>query len=105
MATDTLNGLESLLGGLNVSGLAPVAASTDVLHNPIDIYRSQLADTIIGLVHSDPQVALDAIQLSNEVDNGDLVITLPRLRLQKTADELEEIGNELTQQVSKRRQL
>ncbi|KAH7349262.1 arginyl-tRNA synthetase [Plectosphaerella cucumerina] len=100
MATDTLNGLESLLGGLNVSGLAPVAASTDVLHNPIDIYRSQLADTIIGLVHSDPQVALDAIQLSNEVDNGDLVITLPRLRLQKTADELEEIGNELTQQVS-----
>lgn len=100
MATDTLDGLESLLEGLEVSSLSPLAASTDVLHNPIDIYRSQLAETIVSIVQCEPQVALEAIQVSNEVDNGDLIITLPKLRLQKTPEELEEIGTEFSTQIS-----
>lgn len=83
-----------------MSKLSPLAASTDVLHNPIDIYRCQLAETIVSLVHSDPQIAFDAIQSSNEVGNGDLVITLPRLRLQDASNDFQGIGTELTQQVS-----
>ncbi|KAH6668649.1 arginyl-tRNA synthetase [Plectosphaerella plurivora] len=100
MATDTLDGLESLLRGLEVSSLSPMAASTDVLHNPIDIYRSQLAETIVNIVQCEPQVAFEAIQVPNEVDNGDLIITLPKLRLQKTPEELEAIGAELSTQIS-----
>lgn len=99
MATDTLSGLEDLLTRLEVSKLSPMAAGADVLHNPIDIYRCQLAETLVGLVHSEPKVAFDAIQTSNEVTNGDLVITLPRLKLQNNSGDFTDVGFGLIQQV------
>ncbi|KAH7008765.1 hypothetical protein EDB80DRAFT_893135 [Ilyonectria destructans] len=53
----------------------------DIVHNPQDIFRAYLADTLQKLVEVDRVVAYDAIQPSNMTGMGDLVIVSPRLRL------------------------
>jgi arginyl-tRNA synthetase len=80
MATLLPEGIQALLAGLGVESPIPTIAGTDVQHNPIDIYLSYLADTLVQLTECSPQVAYDSIQWPNDL--GDLVVVLPRLRLQ-----------------------
>lgn len=58
-----------------------------------------LADSLVNLLHCDAKVAFDAIQTSNEIVNGDLVVILPRLKLQNRSAHLKEQCFELIQQV------
>lgn len=99
MATDTLSGLEGLLRGLELSKPVTNAPGADMLHNPVDIYRAELADAVAGLVHCDFKVAFDAISTSNEIANGDLVLTLPKLKLKDRPPNMKALGFELIQQV------
>ncbi|KAF5565332.1 arginyl-tRNA synthetase [Fusarium phyllophilum] len=67
----------------------PEYPGADIVHNPQDIFRVYLADTIQKLVNCDRLVAYDAIQTSNITGMGDLVIVAPKLRLKDVkADEL-----------------
>ncbi|KAH7156416.1 hypothetical protein EDB81DRAFT_646578 [Dactylonectria macrodidyma] len=81
MATCTVNGLQDLLGKAGLDTPVPDFPGSDIVHNPQDIFRAYLADTLQKLVEVDKAVAYDAIQPSNMTGMGDLVIVSPRLRL------------------------
>ncbi|KAH8734715.1 hypothetical protein BGZ61DRAFT_528019 [Ilyonectria robusta] len=81
MATCTVNGLQDLLGKVGLDTPVPEFPGGDIVHNPQDIFRAYLADTLQKLVEVDRVVAYDAIQPSNMTGMGDLVIVSPRLRL------------------------
>lgn len=80
MATLLPEGIQALLAGQGVESPIPNIVGTDVQNNPIDIYLSYLADTLVQLTDCSPEVAYGSIQWPNEL--GDLVVVLPRLKLQ-----------------------
>ncbi|RTE79655.1 hypothetical protein BHE90_005830 [Fusarium euwallaceae] len=83
MATTTcsVSGLEDLLGKAGLHTPVPEFPGADIVHNPQDIFRVYLADTLQRLVDCDRLVAYEAIQPSNVTGQGDLVIVSPKLRL------------------------
>lgn len=83
MATTTcsVSGIEDLLGKAGLHTPVPEFPGADIVHNPQDIFRVYLADTLQRLVDCDRLVAYESIQPSNVTGQGDLVIVSPRLRL------------------------
>ncbi|KAM5371718.1 hypothetical protein ACJZ2D_007883 [Fusarium nematophilum] len=81
MATCSVSGLQNLLGEAGLHTPVPDFPAADIVHNPQDIFRVYLADTLQRLVNCDRLVAYEAIQPSNVTGMGDLVIVSPRLRL------------------------
>ncbi|KAI5467461.1 hypothetical protein BGZ63DRAFT_344698 [Mariannaea sp. PMI_226] len=81
MATCTVSGLTDLLGKVGLDTPVPEFPGGDIVHNPQDIFRAYLADTLQKLVNCDRVVAYEAIQPSNVTGQGDLVIISPRLKL------------------------
>ena len=59
----------------------PTFANTHILHNPIDIYRSHLAELLTPLIDADRQLIYNSIQWSNNLAHGDLFLVIPKLRL------------------------
>ncbi|KAK7894423.1 hypothetical protein LTR67_006184 [Exophiala xenobiotica] len=80
MATLTDDGVSAMLEALRVEATSPLFPSADIKNNPMDIYLTCLAETLVQLTNCDPQVALDSIQWPNDI--WDLVVVLPRLRIQ-----------------------
>ena len=68
------------LQGLGIQSPVPKYAETQVLHNPIDIYRAYLAEILIPLIGVDPQLVYDSLQWTNNLAHGDLVLAIPKLR-------------------------
>jgi hypothetical protein len=95
MATTTPDGLQALLAAVGVEDPIPSFPLADTQNNPLGIYLSYLADTLVELAECEPQVAYESIQWPNEL--GDLAVVLPRLRLQDV--KLEELAADLTQRV------
>lgn len=79
MATLTQVGLTQLLEGLSIS--APISENIDaaVLTNPLDLCRTTLAELLAGLVDCDIQTAYKSIQWPNNIFNGDISVTVPKL--------------------------
>jgi arginyl-tRNA synthetase len=80
MATASLQGLQALVAEIGLEPI-PLFAAADVLHNPIDIYHSYLADLFQTLVKCDPDLVYNSIQPASTSGNGDLDIVLPKLKL------------------------
>jgi len=81
MSTSTLDGLQAQLSTLNVEIPIPSFDNTHVLVNPIDIYRSYLANILANFVERDRQLIYDSVQWTNNLVNGDLLLVIPKLRL------------------------
>jgi arginyl-tRNA synthetase len=81
MATCTASGLDNLLKNAGLQTPVPEFPGADLLHNPQDILRAYLAETVGGLTGCDRLVAYEAIQPSNVTGMGDLVLVTPRLKL------------------------
>jgi arginyl-tRNA synthetase len=96
MATTSLPGLEALVAEIGL-GPVPFFAAADVLNNPLDIYHSYLAADFQQLVGSDPELVYKAIQPPNAIQDGDLDIVLPRLKL--SGGNPKELAGELLRQV------
>jgi len=64
-------------------GLGPLPhfATADILNDPMDLYHSYLAEDFGRLIESDPDLVYKAIQPPNTIQDGDLDIVLPRLKL------------------------
>lgn len=89
MSTLHADGLAQLLQTLSV-GDATFSfdpAPGDVLANPLDACRSVLAGLLASLLGCDVQAAYNAIQWPNNIFNGDLSITLPKLCPGRKPDE------------------
>lgn len=50
-------------------------------HNPIDFYRAHAATLLARTTQVDPQIVYSAIQWTQTLDNGDLVVASPALRI------------------------
>jgi arginyl-tRNA synthetase len=89
MSTLHVNGLQRLLRALSVdeTTFSSDSASGDVLANPLDVFRSVLADLLANILACDPQSAYNSIQWPNNIFNGDLSVTLPKLCPGRKPDE------------------
>lgn len=97
MATASLPGLQAFAADI---GLEPIPgfAEADVLNSPIDIYHSYLAERLLALVECDPQLVYNSIQPSKTIEDGDLDIVLPKLKLDGIKPK--ELAGELLKKVS-----
>ncbi|KAG4428669.1 hypothetical protein IFR05_015848 [Cadophora sp. M221] len=80
MATASLPGLQAFVADIELKPI-PVFEEADVLNSPIDIYHSYLAERLLALVECDPHLVYNAIQPSKTIEDGDLDIVLPKLKL------------------------
>jgi arginyl-tRNA synthetase len=96
MFTCDLEGLSQLLDGLSVANPTLDVIEADVLANPLDICRATLAGILSTIVGIDREEAYKSIQWPNNIFNGDLSVTLPRLRPGcKSSDLSSELVNEV----------
>ena len=49
--------------------------------NPVDIYRSHITDNLASITGADAGVIYPAIQWTQTLDKGDLVLAVPALRI------------------------
>jgi arginyl-tRNA synthetase len=97
MATVSFLGLQAFVAEIGL-GPIPSFAAADVLNNPIDIYRSYLAEVFRTLVECDPDLVYNSIQPASTVGNGDLDFVLPKLKLSSASPK--ELAGELLKKVS-----
>ncbi|GKU19319.1 unnamed protein product [Fusarium langsethiae] len=97
VTTCSVSGIENLLGKAGLDTPIPEYPGADIVHNPQDIFRVYLADTIQKLTNCDRLIAYDAIQTSNVTGMGDLVVVAPRLRLKDVNNE--ELAKDLLQKL------
>lgn len=97
MSTHSTSGLEHSLKALNLNTPVPHFASANVLNQPLDIFRSYLADILRTTLEGDSAATYSAVQLSNNPIHGDLTVVLPRLQLKAKPAEL---ANDICQKVS-----
>ncbi|KAJ4983102.1 arginyl-tRNA synthetase [Stagonosporopsis vannaccii] len=79
MSTLNQAGLTQLLEDLSISAPTSEIVDTSVLTNPLDVCRMTLAELLSGLVECDVQVAFRSIQWPNNIFNGDVSVTVPKL--------------------------
>jgi arginyl-tRNA synthetase len=79
MATLEWSGLTQLLEDLSISEPGTELVGASVLTNPLDLCRSTLADLLATLVKCNTQAAYNSIQWPNNIFNGDLSVTVPKL--------------------------
>lgn len=80
MSTLKIEGLAGVLEELSLSNTPPTLAALDTLNNPLDVLRTVLADVLVSLIQCDAANAYKALQWPNDIYNGDLSVTLPRLQ-------------------------
>lgn len=68
-----------LLETLSISAVTPDNVEAAVLANPLDVCRITLAELLAELVDCTVQTAYKSIQWPNNIFNGDLSVTVPRL--------------------------
>jgi arginyl-tRNA synthetase len=69
-----------LLQTLSISKISEDLARAKFLANPLDICRSSLAELLSSLMSCDLDEAYKSIQWPNNIFNGDLSVTVPRLQ-------------------------
>ncbi|PVH77594.1 Nucleotidylyl transferase [Cadophora sp. DSE1049] len=80
MATTSLPSLQAFVAEFGLRPI-PFFAEADVLNSPIDIYHSFLAERLLALVECDLHLLYNSIQPSKTIEDGDLDIVLPKLKL------------------------
>lgn len=94
---DTMADLSATLQSLGVSQV-PRQPNTYPAINPVDIYRSHITELLAPIAGIDPKIVHNALQWTQTLQMGDLVLPVPALRLKgKKPDEL---AKEIAEKVS-----
>jgi arginyl-tRNA synthetase len=80
MSTLEYYGMVTLLKQLSISTDSSMIESTKLLANPLDVLRASLTELLVKIVDCQAEDANKSIQWPNDLSNGDLSVTLPRLR-------------------------
>jgi arginyl-tRNA synthetase len=80
MTTLDVDGLVNLLGNLLLLKESADIPEVSLLTNPLDVWRSALATILADLLDSEATETYRSIQWPNNIFNGDLSVTLPKLR-------------------------
>ena len=83
-----MEALENVLSALNLNVPMPEVNNAEVLANPLDVYRTYLAEVLADAVGCDINVAHKSIQWPNNIFNGDLAVILPKLQPGTKAEEV-----------------
>ncbi|EGE84389.1 arginyl-tRNA synthetase [Blastomyces dermatitidis ATCC 18188] len=81
MATLAINGLETLLQSLEVEIPVPTFPTANNVANPVDVYRCYVAKVVKQGVKCDEDTAYNAIQRTQVLAHGDVMVVVARLRL------------------------
>lgn len=86
--TQSMDELSAQLSAIGIEKV-PQQPNTYPALNPVDIYRSHITDLLAPVAGVDPQIVFNALQWTNTLEKGDLVLAAPALRLKgKKPDEL-----------------
>ncbi len=97
--TRKMKRLETQLEKLIVHVPVPSYGAAQILENPIDIYRSYLANILEPMLKdARSQNVYDSIQYTNRLSHGDLIIVIPRLQLKRSNPI--EVAKDLASQVN-----
>ncbi|GAB7346451.1 hypothetical protein MBLNU457_5144t1 [Dothideomycetes sp. NU457] len=88
--TQTMDDLAASLQSLRVSNVPQTSqVHTYPTFNQFDIYRSHIAELLAPITGADPKIIYSALQWTQVLDFGDLMLPVPALRLKgKKPDEL-----------------
>lgn len=78
--TQSLADLTSTLSAIGLSDV-PTHTGTYPALNPVDIYRSHIAEKLASIAKVDLAIAYNTIQWTQSLDKGDLVCAVPALRV------------------------
>ena len=95
---DTMIDLTATLRSLGISEV-PRLPNTNPALNPVDVYRSHITELLAPIVGVDPKIVQNALQWTQTLATGDLVLPVPALRVKgKKPDELaKEIGEKVSE--------
>jgi hypothetical protein len=86
--TQSMDELSATLSAVGISKV-PQQPNTYPALNPVDIYRSHIAELLAPVAGVDVKIVFNALQWTNTLEKGDLVLAAPALRLKgKKPDEL-----------------
>ncbi|TID23712.1 arginyl-tRNA synthetase [Venturia nashicola] len=86
--TQSMDELSAQLSAIGIAKV-PQQPNTYPALNPVDIYRSHITDLLAPVAGVDPKIVFNALQWTNTLEKGDLVLAAPALRLKgKKPDEL-----------------
>lgn len=94
--TQSLDELSTLLKKIGISEV-PKQPNTYPEVNPVDIYRSHITEILSPIAGVDAKIVYQALQWTNTLDKGDLVLAIPALRLKGRKPD--EVANELASKV------
>ncbi|CAI6341665.1 unnamed protein product [Periconia digitata] len=80
MTTSSAAGIQDILLGLTLDAPNSDLHDCHILTNPLDLCRLLLAQLLAEILGCEPEEAYRAIQWPNNIFNGDLTVTLPKLR-------------------------
>ncbi|KAF2854871.1 Nucleotidylyl transferase [Plenodomus tracheiphilus IPT5] len=83
-----MDALEHALKVLNLTVPMPEVKAAKALTNPLDVFRTYLAETLAEIAGCDIEAAYKSIQWPNNIFNGDLAVILPKLRPGAKAEEV-----------------
>jgi len=97
MAHADMTDLTATLQSLGISEVSRLPNTYPAL-NPVDIYRSHITDLLAPIAGVDPKIVHNALQWTQTLAMGDLVLPVPALRVKgKKPDEL---AKEIAEKVS-----
>lgn len=86
--TQSMDELSAQLSAIGIEQV-PQQPNTYPALNPVDIYRSHITDLLAPVAGVDPNIVFNALQWTNTLEKGDLILAAPALRLKgKKPDEL-----------------
>lgn len=73
--------VQALLKDLGISESLPKFSAASVTTNPIDIFRSYVAEEMAKITGVDREIVYPALEWTQDMNKGDLIMAVPRLRL------------------------
>lgn len=98
MATLSIGGLQERMRHVGIETTFAQLPDSNPLTRPIDIYRVSLATKIASIINNDASVAYNALHSCASLELGDLVLTLPQLRVRDVGTA--ELSREIAKNVS-----
>jgi arginyl-tRNA synthetase len=87
-APPSLESLHAQLQALNINDEVPVFPDSNPTSNPVDIFRCVIAHQLAPITGVDIKLVYPALEWTQTLDKGDLILAVPRLRVKGNPAEL-----------------
>lgn len=77
----SVDDVQAMLGELGITDPLPVFAAANPTTNPIDIFRSYVAEEMTKITGVNRELVYPALEWTQDMRKGDLIMAVPRLRV------------------------